>query len=74
MSEQLGNFFSAASAFNCWDSTAVVFVCEYLFTLVKAKDDQSILKNCQVKSVFQPGFFFASFILTIMVQYLKVYF
>ena len=56
-------------------STEAVLVCEYLFTLVEGKDDQSILKSCHAKYIFQPGFFFSSFILTIMVQYhVKVYF
>ena len=39
-------------------STAAVLICEYLFTLVKAKDDQSVLKSCQAKNIFQPGVFF----------------
>ena len=72
--EQLGKFYSGTSTFKCWESTTAIFVCGYLFTLIKAKDDQSVLKNCQVKNIFQPDFFFASFILTIMVQHGKVYF
>ena len=71
--EQLGNFYCATSTFKCWGSTAVVFVSDYILTLVKARDDQSVLKNCQVKKIFQPGFF-SSFILTIMLQHGKVYF
>ena len=70
--EQLGNFYSETN-FKCQMSTAAVIVCEYLFTLVKTKDDQSLLKNCKVKHTFQPGFF-ASFILAIMGQHGKVYF
>ena len=31
--------------FKCLGSTATVLVCEYLFTLVKAKDDQSVLES-----------------------------
>ena len=38
-------------------SFMVSLVCEYLFTLVKAKDGQSVLKSCQEKKIFQPGFF-----------------
>ena len=34
-----------------------VLVCEYLFILVKAKDDQSVLNSDQEKNIFQPGFF-----------------
>ena len=71
--EQLGNFYSAISTFKCWGSTAAVFVCEYLFTLVKAKDDQMVLKNCHVKNISQLGFF-CIIILTITVQHGKVYF
>ena len=70
--EQLGNFYSETN-FKCQMSTAAVIVCEYLFTLVKTNDDQSLLKNCKVKHTFQPGFF-ASFILAIMGQHGKVYF
>ena len=36
--------------------------CEYLFTLVKAKDNQSVLKNCLVKNIFQPEFFIIIYI------------
>ena len=74
MQEQLENFYSATSTFKCSVSTAAVFVCEYLFTLVKAKYDQSVLKNCLVRNTFQPGFFLASFILTIIVQHGKAFF
>ena len=56
-----------------WGFTAAVLVCEYLFTLVKPKDHQSVWKSCHAKNTFQPGYF-SSFILTIMVQYGKVYF
>ena len=35
----MGKFYSAYSNFKCWRSTAAVLVCEYLFTLLKAKDD-----------------------------------
>ena len=73
MQEQLGKFYSAFSTFKCHWSTAAGLVYEYLFTLVKAKDDQRVFKSCQVKNIFQPGFF-SSFILTIMVQHGKVYF
>ena len=33
----------------------MVLFCEYLFTLVKSKDDHSVLKTYQVKNIFQPG-------------------
>ena len=59
--------------FECLGSTAAVLVLEYLFTLVKAKVNQSVLKICQVKNIFQP-WIFLSFILTTMVQHGKVYF
>ena len=67
MYKQLGKFYSAILTFKCRGSTAAVLVCEYLFTLVKAKDDQSILKSCHAKDIFQPGVF-SLFILTIMVH------
>ena len=31
---------------------AAELVYEYLFTLVKAKDDQSVLKSCQANNIF----------------------
>ena len=71
---QLGKLYPATSNFKCQGSTAAVLVCEYLFTLLKAKDDQGALESCQVKNIFQPGIFFLSFILTIMVEHGKVYF
>ena len=39
MSEQLGKFYSATLTFKCMGSAAAVLV--WIFTLVKAKDDQS---------------------------------
>ena len=56
MQVQLGKFYSATSNFKCWGSTAVLLVCEYLFTLVKPKGDQSILKSCQESNISQSGF------------------
>ena len=70
---QLGKLYSATSTFKCRGSTVAVLVCEYFFTLAKVKDDQSVLKSCQAKNIFQPEFF-SSFILTIMLQNGKVYF
>ena len=62
MYKQLGKFGSATSTFKFRGSTAAVLVCEYLFTLVKAKDDQSILKSCWEKSIFQIRFFIIIYI------------
>ena len=73
MQEQIGKFYSATSNFKCRGSTAAVLVCEYLFTLVKAKDDQNVIKSCQVRNILQPGFF-SSFILAIKLEHGKVYF
>ena len=71
--KQLGKFGSATSTFKFRESTAAALVCEYLFTLVQAKDDQSILKSCWEKNIFQIRFQ-SSFILIIMAQHGKVYF
>ena len=65
--------YSATSTFKCRGSTAAVPICEYLFTLLKVKGDQNVLKSCHAKNISQPGFL-SSFILTIMVHYGKVYF
>ena len=53
----ISKFHSASSTFKCQGSTVAVLVCEYLFTLVKVKDDQSFLKNCQKINIFEPRFF-----------------
>ena len=50
-----------------------LLVFEYLFTLLKAKDDQSVLNICQVKNIFLPEFFFIIYI-NYHGTYGKVYF
>ena len=52
--------------------TAAVLVCEYLFTVVKVKDRQSV-QVVRKKTFFSQNFL-SAFILTIMVQHGKVYF
>ena len=67
--KQLETYYSATSTFNCWGFTGAVLVYEYLFNLVKAKDDRSVLKNCQVKKMFQPGIFWGFFCIIIYINY-----
>ena len=43
-------------------STAAVLVSEYLFSLVKAKGHQNVLKSFQEKNIFEPEFFAITYI------------
>ena len=70
--EQLRTFFSTALNIKCWGSTAAVLICKYLFTFVKVKDSESVLKSCLEKAFFSQDFL-SSFILTIRVQYGKIF-
>ena len=52
--------------------TAAVLVCEYLFTVVKVKDRQSV-EVVRKRKFFRQNFL-SSFTVTLMVQHDKVYF
>ena len=54
--EKFKKFYSACLTFKCRGPTVSLLACKYLFTLVKAAYIKSILKCCQGKRVFQPGF------------------